>query len=200
MLKLDPKQGWVKVRVEQFNFLVQPTRLFLIRANMMGIPMIGFDSYLAGRGRMFIKLAGLLTVADAQGPETDQAELVTLFNDICLWSPAGLLNGCFQWEMIEPLVVKGVLTYQYQTVSAVLYFNEQGQLVNFVTDDRYYATREQSYLKVRWSTPIQASDYREVNGVNVPVFGGAIWHFETGDHYYAKFRLQELKYNCSQFE
>lgn len=196
-MRLGQNPKWTKVNVEQYDFFDQPTRLFLIKVSILGLPVWGVDSYIAGRGGMLIKVAGLFTVVDAKGPEMDQGELVTLFNDICLLAPAVLTNRCFQWEAEDALTVKGVFSHGNQKVSARLFFNEQGQLINFVTDDRFYSPTGKSYQPVRWSTPVNPSDYREFDGVKVPSYAEAIWHFETGDFCYAKYRLKEIEYNCT---
>jgi hypothetical protein len=192
-MKLDPKQDWVKIKTEQYNFLDQPTRLFYIRASKLGIPFMGLDSFIAGKGNMLIKVVGLFTVADARGPEMDMGEMVTLFNDICLFSPAVLIDRRFQWETIDTFTVKGTFKYKTHKVSALLYFNKKGQLINFVTDDRFYSPMGKTYQRVRWSTPVR--DYQEFNGIKVPTYGEGVWHFKTGDYCYAKFRLKEIKYN-----
>ena len=50
--------------------------------------MTGRDAYVHGHGRMHGKLAGLVTVADAAGPENDVSELVTYLNDAVFFAPS----------------------------------------------------------------------------------------------------------------
>ncbi|HBE80403.1 MAG TPA: hypothetical protein DDW65_21865, partial [Firmicutes bacterium] len=134
----------------------------------------------------------------AMGSEMDKAEMVTLFDDICLFSPAALVDPRIHWKTIDELTVKGTLQYKGNKVSATLHFNERGELINFVTDDRYFSPTGKTFQKVRWSTPVR--DYHEVNGIKVPAYGEAIWHFKTGDYVYAKFRLKRIRYNCQNFD
>ena len=75
-------------------------------------------------------------------------------------------------------------------IQATLYFNAKGQLVNFVSDDRYAVSDMQRY---RFSTPV--ADYKNFNGFNVMSFGEAVWHYPDGEFVYGKFELQELVYN-----
>jgi hypothetical protein len=196
-MKMDRKKDWIKVKTQQYNFFDNPARLFYIRGNMFGIPLVGLDSYYDGKGNMLIKLASLVTVADEKGEEMDIGEIVTLFNDMCLLTPATLIDRKIHWETIDQLTVKGTFSDQNYQVSAVLYFNEEGALINFVTEDRYYAPIGEPPQKVKWSTPVK--DYKEINGVKVPTYGEAIWHFPEGDFCYAKFRVKEIEYNCEQF-
>jgi hypothetical protein len=80
-------------------------------------------------------------------------------------------------------------------VSAVLYFNEAGELVNFVSDDRYALQEDGTLKQVRWSTPV--SDYKEVEGRKVPTQGKTIWNYPEGDFTYGVFKLRNLRYNLA---
>jgi len=196
-MKLGQEKDWMQVQTQQYNFYANPARLFYIKGNMFGIPLVGLDSYFEGRGNMLIKLASLITVADQKGKEMDLGEMVTLFNDMCLLTPAALIDPRIDWETIDPLTVRGTFKNGNYQVSGILYFNEEGALVNFVTEDRYYAPIGAEPQKVKWSTPVK--DYREVNGIKIPGYGEAIWHFPDGDFCYAKFKIKEVEYNCKQF-
>lgn len=195
-MKSDPQKDWVKTRFEQYNFFDDPTRLFLVKMNMFGIPVIGLDSYIGGRGRMHIKVAGLITVSDARGEHMDRGEAITLFNDMCLMAPATLIDKRIAWETIDPLIVKASLNDGYHQVSAWLYFNPEGQLVNFVTDDRYLTNLDNTYQNVRWSTPV--GNYKEINGLKLSTYGEGIWHLPEGDFVYGRvMNIRELEYNLA---
>ncbi|MDF2547644.1 MAG: hypothetical protein K0R93_2542 [Anaerosolibacter sp.] len=196
--KTDTEKDWAKVDVEQYSFLDDPTRLYFMRLNMSGVPVIGLHHYENGEAMMLIKLAGLFTVADGRGPEMNQGETVTVFNDMCLLMPATLIDKRIQWEEIDPLTVKATFENKGNRISALLYFNEKGELTNFVSDDRYYSPTGTSYQQVRWSTPIK--DYKEMNGVKIVTYGEAIWHFPEGEYCYAKFNVKEIEYNRETYK
>jgi hypothetical protein len=197
-MKMDLKKDWIEINAEQYNFYDKLTRLFYINGKMYGVPIVGMDSFINGKGNMHIKAASLITVADVKGKEMDMAAMVTLFDDMCLMSPATLNDKRIHWESINPLTVKGVFEDGGNKVSALLYFNTSGELINFVTDDRYYAPIGKSPENVRWSTPVK--DYKEINGVRVPTYGEAIWHLPEGDFCYAKFDINDVEYNCVNFK
>lgn len=199
-MKSDPGEEWKRTRFEQYNFFdAPPTRLFLVSMNMYGLPVWGLDSYIEGKGRMLIKLAGLVTVSDARGEHMDKGEAITLFNDMCLMAPAALIDKRIHWEVIDPLTVKGVFNDGHNQVSALLYFNDQGELINFVTDDRYYTNLDNTYKNVRWSTPV--SNYQDINGIRLSTYGEAIWHLPEGDFTYGRVTgIKELEYNCPTFK
>ncbi len=196
--KIDPQKDWGKVDAEQYSFLDDPTRLYFIKMNMFGISVIGFHSYAEGKAVMLIKLAGLFTVAHGTGQEMNQGETVTVFNDMCLLAPASLIDKRIQWEEIDPLTVKATFHNKGNSISAVLHFNEKGELINFVSDDRYYSPTGKFYQQVRWSTPIK--DYKEMNGIKIATYGEAIWHFPEGEYCYAKFNIKEIEYNSEGYK
>ena len=90
--RLRPRQPWMRCQGWQYNRSPGVARLFHMRITAAGIlPMNGRDAYLHGRGRMHGKLAGLVTVAHAAGPEADVSELVTYLNDAVFFAPSMLL-------------------------------------------------------------------------------------------------------------
>lgn len=76
------------------------------------------------------------------------------------------------------------------SISAILYFNDIGQLTNFISDDRYAVADMQKY---RFSTPVR--DYKNINGYNIATYGETIWHYQDGEFVYGKFYLKSVEYN-----
>lgn len=191
--KMSPQQDWLKIKAEQYDFVKEFSRIFYMEASMFGLPVNGRDLYEAGKGNMLIKVAGIFPVADIQGLEMQKSGLATLFNDMCLMAPATLIDPRIRWETIDTKTVKGTLTDNGISVTAVLYFDEQGKLLNFTTNDRYYAPVGSTPKQVRWSTPINS--YAPINGLNLTGSADAVWQLPEGDFTYAKFIVNELTYN-----
>ncbi|MFZ5595929.1 MAG: DUF6544 family protein [Bacillota bacterium] len=192
--KTDPRKDWVNVKTRQYNFFADPARIYFLKINMSGVPVVGLHSYANAGARMLIKAAGLITVADGRGREMDRSETVTVFNDMCLLAPASLIDKRIRWETVDPLTVRATFDNKGIIVSALLYFNEKGELINFVSDDRYYSSTGKNYQIVRWSTPV--GEYKDFNGVKLPSHGEAVWHFPGGDYCYARLNIREVEYNC----
>lgn len=186
----DKGKDWFPFVSEQHNFTGVPTRLFYMKAQMFGVTVPGYHRYLDADARMDIRLFGLVQVAGTKGPEMGRAETVTLLNDMCLMAPATLIDNRLQWKAIDGQSAKAFFTVNGIKISAVLYFNEQGQLVNFVSDDRYAVADMKQY---RFSTPVK--DYRNFNGYNLPAYGEAIWHYPEEAFTYGIFNLQSVTYN-----
>ena len=65
--------------------------------------------------------------------ELSRTETVTLFNDICLMVPGSLTDKRFSWKEIDSLCTQVILENGPYKVSAMLYFNETGELLNFIS-------------------------------------------------------------------
>ena len=85
----------------------------------------------------------------------DKAETVTFFNDMCCMAPATLIDKRIVWQDKGNNVVEATFTNNGISVSANLYFNETGELVNFISNDRYNVDAGK---KLPWSTPL--SNYK----------------------------------------
>jgi len=174
----------------QYNFFEEPTRLFFMKARMKGMTVPGYHRYSGQHATMDIRLFGLFPVVQESGPVMDTTETVTFFNDMCLLAPASLLDPRIKWEERDSLSAKAMFTNGPLTISAILYFNGQGQLVNFISEDR---TAIQQKMKIPFSTPVQA--YRSINGRQVLAEGDAVWHYPDGAVTYGKFRLINIAFN-----
>ena len=194
--KMDGK--WMNINSRQYNFYKEHARIFYIRSKKFGIPVTGLHLYVGDKATMRIKIVSLFTVVDARGDEMNQSETVTMFNDMCLLAPATLIDKNIRWETVESHLVKATFTNQDNTITALLYFNEQGELVNFISNDRFYSTDGETYHNYIWSTPVK--DYKEIKGRKIPTYGEAIWDMPEGEFTYAIFNIKKIKYNRNKFK
>lgn len=177
----------------QYNFYGNYYRLFLMKASKMGIPFRALHIYKNQQAGFQVKVAELFKVVDVSGEELTKAETVTLLNDMCIFAPGSLVDKRLTWSEIDSLSTKVTLTNGKYIVSAVLYFNEVGELINFVSDDRAALQDDGTMKKVRWTTPI--SDYKEFEGRRIPTSGKTIWNYPEGDFTYGVFKLRSITYN-----
>lgn len=191
--KTGPDKEWLKSKWEQYNFMENPRRIYFLKITMFGVPVVGLHVYKDTKAMMLIKAAGLLTVGDAKGEIADKAETVTVFNDMCLMAPATLIDKRITWETVNPLQVIATFDNNGIKISAELYFNEKGELTNFISHDRYMTLTGESYQNAPWSTPVK--EYKVVNGFKLVSSGEAIWHLPEGDYYYAKINIKDIQYN-----
>ncbi len=97
-----------------------------MRINACGLPMVGRDSYVRGRGELHGRLAGLLTVAHGTGHEYDVGELVTFLNDAVLFAPSMLLRLPVSWAAISDRAFDVTLADGGQQVTARVFLDDRG--------------------------------------------------------------------------
>ena len=195
-IRSGPDARWMSFTGEQHNFYDQPSRLFLMDATMHGIPVQAFHRFLGPSATMRVKVASVVTIVDAKGPEMDEAETVTLFNDLCVLAPGAMIDPRIRWQVIDPQTVDASFTNASHTIHATLSFNERGELTNFVADGRGAATADgKSFTRMRWSTPL--GSYRAFGSHQLMARGEGVWHPPAGDYSYLRFDLDAIEYNVA---
>lgn len=192
-IRSNPEDDWMWFTSDQYNFYDQTSRFFWIAAKKKGIQASGLHAYKNGQASMVIRLLGLIRLVDARGPEMDQAETVTVFNDMCVMAPATLADAAIQWEERDSLTVDALFTHCGITIGATLFFNEDGQLVNFLSLDRYETADGKTYKNYPWETPI--TEYRQMGDYRLPAKADLIFKRPAGDFCYGQFELDTVIYN-----
>ena len=194
-LRNDGDSRWMKTRVDQQSFVDPAARLFLVKGSMFGLPFQAFHRYVGPAATFKVRLASLLTVVNAAGPEMNQSETVTLLNDMSLLAPATLIDPRIAWDELDPLTVQATFSNAGNTVSAVLTFDESGALVDFVSGDRYRTGDGKTYERLRWSTPVRA--WATFDGRRLPVKAEAVWREDELAFAYARFDILGVEYNVA---
>lgn len=198
--RLRPQLPWMRCEAWQYNSGPTVARLFHMRIIAAGVlPMTGRDAYVHGRGRMHGTLAGLVTVADAAGPENDVSELVTYLNDAVFFAPSMLLALPVSWAPAGDTSFDLTLEDCGHRVTARVFTDERGAPVDFSTDDRW-RDLPGGPVRTRWSTPV--AGWTEVDGRQLPARGSAVWHLPEGPFTYAEFRFRpgDVRYNVRPAE
>jgi hypothetical protein len=197
-IRRTTESGWMDFSSQQYNFFDDPTRVFFIESTMFGLPFDGLHLYAGRSATMQIKVASLFQIVDAKGDTMTQGETVTLFNDMCVMAPASLIEKSIHWESVDSLTAKGIFTNKGITVSALLSFNERGELVDFSSDDRFMSADGITYQNYRWTTPMK--NYKEFAGRRLATQAELIWHTPEGEFVYGRFELADIEYNCTKFD
>ncbi|MBK8482410.1 MAG: hypothetical protein IPL40_14795 [Proteobacteria bacterium] len=183
---------WMAFTSEQRNFIAPSARLFVMRASLFGVPVDAYHEFVGAEARFRVRVFSLVDVVDGRGPAMNQSETVTIFNELCMLAPAALVEVPARWTTIDAHSVRGRFDRGDQAVAAVLTFDEQGDLINFVSEDRFYSADGKSFSRLPWSTPLR--DHRDFAGVRIPARGDAVWKTPAGDFVYGEFHLDELEY------
>jgi hypothetical protein len=187
-----PDDEYMSLQSVQYNFYQNPSRYFYMTASKMGLPSTGLHLYQNKIATFKVKLLNWFKVVDAKGDRMNQAETVTLLNDMCFIAPATLIDSRISWETINDTIVKALFINGDISISALLYFNEKGELINFISNDRY-ETDGKKYVSYPWKTPVQ--DYRMINGYLLASKAKLIYQRPDGDFTYGELEYKSVKYN-----
>ncbi len=196
-IRSGPDAPWMPFTGQQVNtYGSQPQRVFLMDATRSGLPVTVLHVFDSSTATMRVKLLSLFTLVDASGPEMDRGETVTVFNDLVVMAPGAILDAPVTWTAIDPRHVRGEFTNGGEPVSAVMTFNAEHDLVDFVSDDRTRASADgRTFAQHRWSTPL--TGHHDSDGHRVFTLGEGVWH--TGPHgesfTYLELHLDAISYN-----
>lgn len=175
----------MKMDYTQYNFAKEPCRMAFDDAAMFGVPFQGYDYYENGKGGMKGVIGKLITIFNETGEEMDRACLVTYLAE-SLFLPTALLQDYVTFEQISEYEVKGTATYKGQTVSGVFRFNDDYEMVSFVTTDR-------KDDKTPWTA--ECSGYEtDDSGIKLPTTFRAVWNYPDGDFVYFDGKINSITY------
>jgi hypothetical protein len=179
----------------QLNWFRSPTRLFLMKARMFGLPVRALHIYREEQATFQVRAAGLVTIVDQSGESISGAETVTVLNDMCIFAPGALVDPRLAWEPVDDRTATVTFTNGRRRVSATLLFNERDELADFWSDDRPESGDNVVHQR-RWSTPM--FDYRDVGGLRLPTRGDAVYQRPDGPFTYGAFTLRSVAYDVTE--
>lgn len=191
-IRQSEQQPWMAIEADEFYTVAPPAFTWHAVTKMAGLPLVRVrDSYIDGEGGLQVSLLGLYTMDDARGADVDQGSLMRYLNEI-MWFPTAFLGDNITWEAIDDHSARVTLTDRGESVSAVLTFDEEGRLSNFIGERYREAGTPQSAL-LTWSTPI--TSYGEFEGLRLPTGGHGVWHLDSGEFTYIELQITDLHYN-----
>ena len=187
-MRTAPDHAYMAAEARQYFIVDEPGFVWTVDVTMMRVvPVVGRDTFVDGRGRMFIKAGGLLTVADGTGPKFDQGTALRFLGEI-IWFPSAALAPCITWEPIDERHAKATLTFKGVTASAVFEFDDRGRFAG-MTAQRYYNGESLE----TWVIPVTA--WKTIRGIEMPVRGGAVWKLAAGDFDYYQWEILDVETN-----
>ena len=181
---------WMSCQAWQYNTRLEIARIFRMRLRIAGVvPLVGHDTYIAGHGRLRVRLLDLFTVADASGPELDVGELVTWLDDAVLFAPSMLLGPAVSWTDAGDEAFDVEVEDHGHRVRARVFMDARGAPRDVATTDRFCEDPSDSrrLRRARWTTPIDR--WGMVEGRPVPIRGRAVWHLPEGEFPYAELEV-----------
>ena len=180
-------KDWTDIKGEQYFTSATPGFLWVGKTSLF----TARDMYICDKGRLVVKLFSLVKVVDEKGSHVDQGELLRWLGE-SVWFPTNLLpRKNLEWSPINDTSAR--ITYSHNGISVYLdvFFNENDEIVRLETE-RYM---EKNRLE-KWSGEL--SDYREVNGIKIPMHIQASWDLKEKTHTYADFQIQNIEFDVPE--
>jgi len=190
-IRQDEKSAWMKLEAVEYYSTTPLGFIWKAFLPTKRFPMtLGRDAYLDGRGSMLIKMLSLIPLVNVTGTEIDQGSMMRYLNEMT-WFPAAFLGENISWKAIDDRSAEVTLIHEGKSVSAVMYFDQEGKPINFVA--KRYRMVGKRYDLETWSTPF--TGYGEFEGLKLPVRGKAVWILKEGDLAYVELEITELEYD-----
>lgn len=130
-MRSRPDGKWVPFEAEQYVTCQPAAFQWTVRMDMApGLFVLGRDRFENGNGRMLIRLLGLMTLADAKGPEMDQGTLVRFLAEM-VWYPWYALTPKLRWEAIDDHRARATLRIRDTEGSGVFTFDDRHHPIAF---------------------------------------------------------------------
>ncbi|MCU0633779.1 MAG: hypothetical protein MUE41_02800 [Gemmatimonadaceae bacterium] len=195
-IRATAADSYMPYLADQFNRIGDATRLYLMHARKLGVPVSVYHRYAEGHASMQVRALDLVQLVEARGDAMDKSETVTLFNDRCIFAPASLIDPSITWTVVDDSVVRATVREGTITVTAFLRFAPSGELVDFWSDDRGALGADgRSVTWMRWSTPV--SVYKEFGGRRLASRGEGRWHAPDGVFTYLTVEIESVETNVT---
>ena len=181
--KTDLKKDWIAIKGEQYITADPPGFIWQGTTSQF----VARDEFVAGRGRLDVRLFGAVPIAGGTGPAYDQGELLRWLVE-STWLPTALLpSDHIAWTAVNDHSARLTLTHQGHSVSCLAQFNERNELAECE------APRQMDEATQRpWRCRFE--QYRRWHGVLIPTVGEASWVIDEQPQPYARFTVRKLDY------
>jgi hypothetical protein len=188
---------WMPFHATQVSsFDDELTRLFLMKGTLMGVPWTGYHHYIGPDAVMDIRAANLVSMVEAHGKEMNQSETVTIFNDVCFLAPGFVVDAGIRWEPVDDHHMKGSFVRGPFTVSAIFTFNDDGDLVDWRSEDRIQSADGKTFKQLPWSTPVKT--FGHFGGLRLLKSGDARWTENGKEFVYVEMDVVDVETNPSR--
>lgn len=191
-IRKDATQPWMNFEAKQYYSIHPPGFVWIAYMKFFGLPLMRVrDYYMEGRGNILVKALSLFTVAESGGEKMDQGAMMRYLNEM-MWFPSAFLGENISFEPLDSCSAKVTLKDRGKSVTATMYFDDEGKLTNFMAP-RYRDMGSGIFELENWSTPIR--EYGEFEGLKLPISGAGVWNLKEGDLEYIDLTVIDLEYD-----
>ncbi len=194
--RLGDESGWFPMEsdshalLSEFAFIwsafLNPETRFTVSAR---------DKLIEGEGSMLLKPAYSRNMENRSGPEITTSMIVRYLSEIP-WYPASIIyNHELEWTQESGNSVRVSAKAGSIRASGVFVFDTDGRITEFATTERYRETDE-GFEQIPWT--LRYSDYKEMDGVQVPTEIEAAWTLEGKNFPYLRLEAVSADYAAKQ--
>jgi hypothetical protein len=164
---------WIPFRARE---IITPQRGFLWQARAAGL-ISGYDYYTDGHGGMDWKLARLIRVAHAEGPDVSRAAAERAGAE-AIWLPTALLPRFgVEWRAIDDTHLEAHLDVDGHPVDVHYEIDDHGRITSLVFDRWHEPETGTAWSAVPCGGTVTA--YRTFDGLTIPSAGNFGWFYGT---------------------
>lgn len=176
-IRAAPGKPWMPFTAEQVYAMEPPGFVWLAKARVAPLVwMTAKDQFIGGAGNMHIRLADLVTVANAHGPEIDQGAGLRYWGEVLAF-PDMVFSHRLRWESLDAHRARFTVRDSDPLVSAVTTFSADG-LPSATHAERYRDAGGKRVLTL-WSGLMK--EWRMIGGRLFPAVWESVWHLDSGD-------------------
>lgn len=154
------------------------------------------DAYVTGQGSMQVKILSLVSVVDEHGKAELNAGALQRYLAEVVWLPTALLpSEGVKWSAIDDSRALATLTDSGTTVSLEFHFNDVGEITDVFSPGRYREVNGK-YELTPWAGHFR--NYKERNGMWIPIEAAVEWQLPDGSFPYWKGRIVEVEYDFAR--
>lgn len=190
-MRLAPDKPWSDFTATQLAALGQPG--FVWDAAIEMAPMVSarvIDAYVEGRGRLSVRLFGVLPLGDTTGPEADRGEVLRYMAELAWMPGAPAVNAALSSRAVDG----GVEIEGPGGVRMLVTFDAEGRIAQVTSQDRM-VNSDMGPVAAPWGGRFE--DWGLVDGIMMPRRGEVWWDLPEGRFVYWRGTILSAQYRNS---
>ena len=203
-IRLAPDEPWLRFEAEQWFDAAGLDFRWTARARIGRIlPVTVVDAFEGGHGFLSVRIAGVVPVARARGPEVDRGEVLRALAELP-WRPTGFSSGSnapqLAWSVASPHT-RAPDTPAFDTLRATfddgttrcyvdLEVDAEGRVLSAGAPDRPRGLGK-TFVPTPWRGTF--ADYKPYDGLRVPTRAEVAWLLPGGPFTYFRGRVTDYR-------
>ena len=194
-IRLAPDKPWLPFEAEQWFEAAGLDFRWTARARLARIlPVTVVDAFERGHGLLSVRIAGIIPVARAQGPQVDRGEVMRALAEMP-WRPAGFLSSSgnapqLAWSAPSPQTLRATFDDGRTRCYVDLEVDAEGRVLSAAAPDR-----PRGMGKTSVATPWRGTfaEYKSLDGFRVPTQAEVAWVLPDGPFTYFRGVLSDFR-------